>query len=141
MTVEIQPRLRVCLRSASLRDRRPSQATCAPSSRISSRQLPKNSQLLTQSLQTSNSKMASKTFVRTLRTASKQKISSQTVPKRSFTSVLIARPTVTAATRAPFTSPVQQQTRGVKTIDFAGSKEQVFGKKVAGTSVNMANFY
>jgi len=60
-----------------------------------------------------------------------QKISTQAVPKRSFTSALTARPTVAAAARAPFTGPVQQQTRGIKTIDFAGTKEQVFGKKVA----------
>lgn len=72
--------------------------------------------------------MASKTFVRTLRTASKQKISTPSVQKRSITSTLAAtRPVAAAVQRPAFTAPSQQQTRGIKTIDFAGTKETVFG--------------
>ena len=69
--------------------------------------------------------MASKTLARTLRTASKQKIAAAAVPKRTFFSAPVTRPAVSA--RAVVT-PIQQQTRGVKTIDFAGTKEQVFGR-------------
>ena len=70
--------------------------------------------------------MASKSFVRTLRAASKQKIPSGTLQKRTFSSALAARPAV-AAPRAAYAAPVQQQTRGLKTIDFAGTKEDVYG--------------
>jgi hypothetical protein len=69
--------------------------------------------------------MASKTFVRTLRAASKQKVPSGSLQKRSFSSVLAARPAVPQP-RAAFVPA--QQTRGVKTIDFAGTKEVVYGK-------------
>jgi len=71
--------------------------------------------------------MASKTFARTLRTASKQKITAPSVPKRSFVSAVATRPVVAAHQRASFAAPSQQQTRGVKTIDFAGTKEDVYG--------------
>lgn len=33
-----------------------------------------------------------------------------------------------AVARPALASPMQQQTRGVKTIDFAGVKEDVYGK-------------
>ena len=69
--------------------------------------------------------MASKTFVRTLRAASKQKLPSGTVPKRNFSSALAARPAAAAQSKVHF-APAQQ-TRGVKTIDFAGTKEVVYG--------------
>jgi hypothetical protein len=71
--------------------------------------------------------MASKSFVRTLRAASKQKIPSGSLQKRGFSSALAARPAV-AAPRAAFVAPVVQQTRGVKTIDFAGTSETVYGE-------------
>merc|ERR1712000_760190 len=71
-------------------------------------------------------KMASKTFARTLRTASKQKITAPSVPKRSFVSAVATRPVVAAHQRASFAGPAQQQIRGVKTIDFAGTKEDVY---------------
>lgn len=70
--------------------------------------------------------MASKTFARTLRTASKQKIAASAVPRRSFVSVVATRPLV-AASRSSFAAPSQQQTRGLKTVDFAGVKEDVYG--------------
>ena len=72
--------------------------------------------------------MASKTFARTLRTASKQKLSTQPLQKRTFSSALATRPAAVAAVRTAFAGPVQQ-TRGVKTIDFAGHKEQVFERE------------
>jgi len=73
--------------------------------------------------------MASKTFVRTLRTASKQKITTPaSVQTRSFVSAGAVRPVIAATSRTAFTAPsVQQQKRGVKTIDFAGTKEKVYG--------------
>ncbi len=71
--------------------------------------------------------MASKQIVRSLRAASKQRIPSQTFQKRSFASALVTRHLVAANAHATFASPSQQQTRGIKTIDFAGTKETVFG--------------
>jgi ketol-acid reductoisomerase len=72
--------------------------------------------------------MASKTFVRTLRAASKTKAPTQPLQKRTFTSALAVRPAVAAVNgRSAAQSPVQQQSRGVKTIDFAGTKEKVYG--------------
>ena len=74
--------------------------------------------------------MASKTLARTLRTASKQKFSAPSVQKRSIATALATRPVTAAIQRPAFAAPSQQQTRGVKTIDFAGSKEQVFGAQI-----------
>jgi ketol-acid reductoisomerase len=71
--------------------------------------------------------MASKTLARALRTASKQKIASPSIQKRTFVSALAVRPTIAATQRAAFAAPIQQQTRGVKTIDFAGTSEKVYG--------------
>lgn len=71
--------------------------------------------------------MASKTLARTLRTASKQKITAPSVQKRTIVSALATRPVLAATQRPAFAAPVQQQTRGVKTIDFAGTKETVYG--------------
>lgn len=70
--------------------------------------------------------MASKSFARTALRATKQKVAAPAVPKRSFVSAPVTRPALARTTRA-IVAPVQQQTRGVKTIDFAGTKEQVFG--------------
>lgn len=69
--------------------------------------------------------MASKTFARTALRASKQKIAIPTVPKRSFVSAPKSRPVVAQTSRAAIPAV---QTRGVKTIDFAGVKEDVYGK-------------
>lgn len=65
--------------------------------------------------------MASKTIPRALRLSSRV-----AVPRRTFTSAVRARPTVApvAAVRSPVTVPA----RGVKTIDFAGTKEDVYGE-------------
>ena len=71
--------------------------------------------------------MASKNFSRALRAATKQKITAPSGQTRSFVSAVATRPVVAAAQRPAFKSPSSQQSRGVKTIDFAGSKETVFG--------------
>ena len=71
--------------------------------------------------------MASKTLARTLRTASKQKITAPSVQKRTIVSALATRPVLAATQRPAFAAPAQQQTRGIKTIDFAGTKETVYG--------------
>ena len=70
--------------------------------------------------------MASKTFARTLRTASKQKATVPAISRRTFVSAVATRPLV-AASRSSLAAPSQQQTRGVKTVDFAGVKETVYG--------------
>lgn len=70
--------------------------------------------------------MASKNLARTLRTATKQKATVPAISRRSFVSAVATRPLV-AASRSSFVAPSQQQTRGLKTVDFAGVKEEVYG--------------
>lgn len=49
--------------------------------------------------------------------------------RRTFVSAMGAATRATAAVARPaFAAPFQQQTRGVKTIDFAGTKEDVYGE-------------
>ena len=50
-----------------------------------------------------------------------------TASRRSFVSLAAARPAVAAAPRAAVAGPFNQ-VRGVKTIDFAGVKEDVYGE-------------
>jgi hypothetical protein len=71
---------------------------------------------------TPNFKMASRTFSRALRSPLAKQLSAPA--RRTFVSALNAstRPTVTRAAVAS-----AQQVRGVKTIDFAGTKEDVYG--------------
>jgi hypothetical protein len=75
--------------------------------------------------------MASRGFTKALRAASRQKLPSQSFQRRTLTYSLAARPAIAASTRATFAGPIQQQVRGVKTIDFAGHKEQVFGEFIS----------
>lgn len=63
--------------------------------------------------------MASKTIPRALRLSTRV-----AVPRRTFVSVTRARPSAATATRAP----AAVTARGIKTIDFAGTKETVYGK-------------
>lgn len=56
--------------------------------------------------------------------------SASAVSRRSFIAAASSRPTLVAASRAAIASPVTQQIRGVKTIDFAGTKETVYGEFV-----------
>lgn len=72
--------------------------------------------------------MASKNLERTLRAVSKAKVPTQLFPHRTFVPALACRPASVSPARAALTGPIQQQTRGVKTIDFAGSRETVYGK-------------
>jgi ketol-acid reductoisomerase len=73
--------------------------------------------------------MASRTFGTSLRAASKAKVPFQSFPRRSFVSALAARPALTTLAKAALTPSIRQQTRGVKTIDFAGHKETVYGER------------
>lgn len=69
--------------------------------------------------------MASKSFARTALRATRQKAAAPAVPKRSFISTATStRPAVQRSARA-IVAPTQS--RGVKTIDFAGTEEKVFG--------------
>lgn len=70
--------------------------------------------------------MTSRPAARAARHAARQ-LATPTVQRRTFVSALnAARAGVTAAPKAAVTSQFQQ-TRGVKTIDFAGTKETVYG--------------
>jgi len=71
--------------------------------------------------------MSSRTFSRALRSPLARQLASPAVQRRTFVSALnaVRATAVTARAAAP---TLQQQTRGVKTIDFAGSKEEVYGK-------------
>jgi ketol-acid reductoisomerase len=78
--------------------------------------------------------MASRPASRALRQAARHLASAPAVQKRTFISALnAARTGATAAPRAAVSSQFQQ-TRGVKTIDFAGTKETVYGSYWPATS-------
>jgi ketol-acid reductoisomerase len=71
--------------------------------------------------------MASRPASRALRQTARQFASAPAVQKRTFVSALNAvRVGATAAPKAAVGSQFQQ-VRGVKTIDFAGTKEDVYG--------------
>jgi ketol-acid reductoisomerase len=65
--------------------------------------------------------MASKTLPRALRLSTRV-----AVPRRTFVTAVRARPS--AATASAARSAVVVPVRGVKTIDFAGTKEKVYGE-------------
>jgi len=69
--------------------------------------------------------MASRTATKALRSAAAKQVTSPTVQRRTFVSALnaAARPMSAAAPKVAFV----QQARGMKTVDFAGHKETVFG--------------
>lgn len=73
--------------------------------------------------------MASQRSSRALRVALRQ-ASAPRVQQRTFVSAVNAasRPSVQPAQKAIASSFVQQ-TRGAKTVDFAGDKEKVYGKE------------
>jgi ketol-acid reductoisomerase len=76
--------------------------------------------------------MASRTFSKATRSPLTRQLTLPVVQRRAFVSALGGvRATIAGAERNPQTAAVVQ-TRGVKTIDFAGHKETVFG--VFGTS-------
>lgn len=74
--------------------------------------------------------MASQRSSRALRVALRQ-ASAPRVQQRTFVSAVNAasRPSVQPAQKAIASSFVQQ-TRGAKTVDFAGDKEKVYGKEI-----------
>lgn len=72
--------------------------------------------------------MASKHASRALRSSLRQ-LSTPRVQQRTFVAAVnAARPVVQKAAVPAFV----QQTRGMKTVDFAGDKEVVYGKAFAG---------
>lgn len=71
--------------------------------------------------------MASKSIPKVLRSSGARQLTSNT-QRRTFVSALNAvRATSAAAAKPAFVAPVVQQKRGMKTIDFAGHKEVVYG--------------
>ena len=73
--------------------------------------------------------MASRTFQKTLRGSLARQLASPAVQQRAAYSVARTAVRATAATAArPARAVFAQQVRGVKTIDFAGSKEDVYGE-------------
>jgi ketol-acid reductoisomerase len=72
--------------------------------------------------------MASRTLSKALRSPLGRQLASPAVQRRTMVSALsMARATAVTASRVA-ARPAQQQVRGVKTIDFAGSKEEVYGE-------------
>lgn len=69
--------------------------------------------------------MASRQAPRALRNAARQ-LAAAPAQKRTFVSAINAA-SRTAAPKAAVSTQFQQ-TRGIKTVDFAGTKETVFGK-------------
>ncbi|CAG9999410.1 unnamed protein product [Clonostachys byssicola] len=69
--------------------------------------------------------MASRSFSKSMRSPLARQLAAPRVQQRTFT---VARNLIRAgaARAAPVTAPAQQQVRGVKTIDFAGVKEDVY---------------
>jgi hypothetical protein len=73
--------------------------------------------------------MASRTASRALR-SSIQQLAKPAVQRRSFVAAASAvRAGANAAPKAAMSAGVQQQKRGMKTIDFAGVKETVYGMR------------
>ena len=71
--------------------------------------------------------MASKNASRALR-ASLRQLKAPQVQQRTFiTAVNASRPSLVPAQKAT-SAAIVQQTRGAKTVDFAGDKEKVFGE-------------
>jgi ketol-acid reductoisomerase len=73
--------------------------------------------------------MASKSFTKALRAPLARQLASPAVQRRTFVAASsLVR--ATAVKARPAVAGLVQQTRGVKTIDFAGTKEEVFGKGI-----------
>ena len=72
--------------------------------------------------------MASRTFSKALRSPLGRQMASPAVQRRTFVAAMGA--VRATALHGPRTAApaVQQQVRGVKTMDFAGSKETVYGE-------------
>lgn len=73
--------------------------------------------------------MASRSFTKTLRApVARQLASVPRVQQRTFVAAARAAVRAGAVARPVAAGPAQQQARGMKTIDFAGHKEDVYGK-------------
>lgn len=72
-------------------------------------------------------KMASRTFIRALRSNVVRQIATPVQRRTIATAFIAARATVAVAPRIP----ALIQKRGIKTIDFAGVKEDVYGMSIA----------
>lgn len=70
--------------------------------------------------------MASRNFSKALRPLARQ-LASPAVQQRTFVAAAGAVRASAVAARVA-AAPAKQQVRGVKTIDFAGSKEDVYGE-------------
>lgn len=71
--------------------------------------------------------MASRSFSKALRSPLGRQLASPAVQRRTFIAAMGALRTTALA--GPRTAPAAQQVRGVKTMDFAGSKETVYGRR------------
>ncbi|KAG6358755.1 hypothetical protein INS49_012274 [Diaporthe citri] len=69
--------------------------------------------------------MSARGFSSALRPAARQ-LTKNTVQRRTFVAALNAASRTSAVARPALARPVQQQIRGVKTVDFAGHKETVY---------------
>lgn len=76
--------------------------------------------------------MASRSFSRALRSPLSRHLTSPAVQRRTLISASqYARSSITAQLK-PAVGSALQQSRGLKTIDFAGTKETVYGKCILG---------
>lgn len=72
--------------------------------------------------------MSARGFSNAVRPVARQ-LTKSAVQRRTFVSALGAATRATAAVARPaLAGSIQQQTRGLKTIDFAGTKEDVYGE-------------
>lgn len=71
--------------------------------------------------------MSARGFSNAVRPVARQ-LTKSAVQRRTFVAALGAASRATAVARPAVAGPVQQQIRGVKTIDFAGTKEDVYGE-------------
>ncbi|KKY31999.1 putative ketol-acid reductoisomerase [Diaporthe ampelina] len=69
--------------------------------------------------------MSARGFSSALRPAARQ-LTKNTVQRRTFVAALNAASRTSAVARPALARPIQQQIRGVKTVDFAGHKETVY---------------
>lgn len=76
--------------------------------------------------------MASRCVSRALRSSAARQLTAAPAQRRTFVSALGGvRTGAAVSSRLSIAGPTQQ-VRGVKTIDFAGSKEKVFGRSILG---------
>jgi ketol-acid reductoisomerase len=76
--------------------------------------------------------MASRSFSKALRSPMARQLTSSTAAQqRTFVAARTLVRATAQVSKAATASPVQQQIRGVKTVDFAGHKEDVYGMQEA----------